>query len=372
MGQPTVSPTSVAPPTERVIGFDVARSLAILGMIVVHFSLVGAADRTRPAWLASVLALLDGRASAVFIILAGIGITLMSRKAASSSDSRALWGVRRTLFLRGLFLLLLGYINLTIWSGDILRIYGVSLLFAAVVVTWPDRALLWLAGAFEFVFVVFLLLGDFDRNWDWNTLTYHNLWTPDGIWRNLFFDGFRSVFPWTGMLLYGVWLGRLNLVDTRTNRRVIIAAVGSLIGAEIVSKALVYWSTHSGQASWDVPTARFFFGTESMPALPLFLLSAGGLATAVIALFVRLTTKYPGRLWSPFVATGQMALTWYCGHIVIGLGTLVAFDRGNTESLPVAAALGVSFFLLAVITSLIWKSIVRHGPLEWIMRRIAG
>ena len=39
----------------EVVGYDVARSLALLGMIVVHCALVLAADRSRPPWLAAVL-----------------------------------------------------------------------------------------------------------------------------------------------------------------------------------------------------------------------------------------------------------------------------------------------------------------------------
>jgi hypothetical protein len=56
-------PSTGPGPAERVPGYDVARALALLGMIVVHFSLVAAADRSGPAWLAGVLALLDGRAA---------------------------------------------------------------------------------------------------------------------------------------------------------------------------------------------------------------------------------------------------------------------------------------------------------------------
>ncbi|MDB5387511.1 MAG: Membrane protein [Planctomycetaceae bacterium] len=40
----------------RIIGYDVARSLAILAMIVVHFSLEMATDRENPAWLDAILA----------------------------------------------------------------------------------------------------------------------------------------------------------------------------------------------------------------------------------------------------------------------------------------------------------------------------
>jgi hypothetical protein len=75
--------------TGRVIGFDVARSAAMLGMMVVHFSLVAAGDRAEPTWLAKILGLLDGRASATFVILAGIGVTLMARRAVLGDDHQA-------------------------------------------------------------------------------------------------------------------------------------------------------------------------------------------------------------------------------------------------------------------------------------------
>jgi uncharacterized protein len=59
-------------------------------------------------------------------------------------------------------------------------------------------------------FAVMLLLGDYDRHWDWQTMTYHGLWTPEGLTRSLFYDGFRSVFPWRGLVILGMILGRLD------------------------------------------------------------------------------------------------------------------------------------------------------------------
>ncbi len=53
------------------------------------------------------------------------------------------------------------------------------------------------------------------------------------------------------------------------------------------------------------------------------------------------TNRCPGRGWKPLVATGQMALTWYMGHILIGLGGLVAFDQvGAHFGAPAAAGWG--------------------------------
>ncbi len=340
-------------------------------MIVVHFSLVAAADRSDPAWLAGVLALLDGRATATFVILAGIGIALMSRCAAASNDSVALSDVRKTLVRRGLFLLVVGFLNLVIWPGDILRVYGVSLLLVSPLLKAPGRRLLLLSAAFAVVFAVLVVIGDFEKNWDWQTLTYRDLWTASGILRNLFYDGFRSVFPWTGFVLYGMWLGRLDLADRRVSRRVLTTAVTVAVAAEFTSRWVVSYFLARPIDGLDAETVGALFGTESMPALPLFLLAAGGTATAVIALCVRVA-KRGTQMWQPLVATGQMALTWYFAHILLGLGLLVALGRVGTESLAMAAGYGLLFFALAVILSWGWKAKFRHGPLEWLMRKVAG
>ena len=304
--------------------------------------------------------------------LAGVGIVLMSRRAVERGDPSALASVRATLVRRGVFLLAAGFVNLAVWPGDILRVYGVSLLLASRLLTAPGRRLLALAAGFALGFVVLLLAVDFEQNWDWETLTYHDLWTASGLFRNLFYDGFRSVVPWTGFVLYGMWLGRLDLADRRVNRRVLTTAVAVFVSAEVVSRLLVNYLLAHPSGGLSPEDIRALFGTESMPPLPFFLLSAGGAATAVIALCVRAAAAYPGRGWRPLAATGQMALTWYVAHIVIGLGTLEALGMVGTKPLPVAAGYGLAFFGIAVLLSPIWKAVSRHGPLEWVMRKAAG
>ena len=42
------------------------------------------------------------------------------------------------------------------------------------------------------------------------------------------------------------------------------------------------------------------------------------------------------------------------------------------EPLPVGEAGGVTFFAFAVFLSWLWKRHTRHGPLEWVMRQVAG
>src|SRR4051812_36617682 len=108
MGEPSPQPAT------RIQGYDLARSLALLGMIVFHFGLVMAKDATRPRWLAAVMGCLDGRAATLFVVLAGVGLTLRSRRAAEAGGPPPAQ-VRATLTRRGLFLLAAGFVNLLVW-----------------------------------------------------------------------------------------------------------------------------------------------------------------------------------------------------------------------------------------------------------------
>jgi uncharacterized membrane protein YeiB len=168
-----------------------------------------------------------------------------------------------------------------------------------------------------------------------------------------------------------MWLGRFDLRDSKVGKRVIVAAACTALGTELVSWLCVsYLLAHPHGMEPETITA--LFGTESMPALPLFVLASGGEAVVVIAASVRLAGIGPARLWRPLAATGQMALTWYIAHIVLGLGTVMALDLVASQPLPVAAGCGVGFFTVAVLASWLWKSRFRHGPLEWVMRKVAG
>ncbi len=153
---PSSNDSDKVPTSERIIGFDVARSLAILGMILVHFGLVLSKDRTSPPALATVLDILDGRAAMLFVLLAGIGITLIFRRRVESNNSSEIGLLCKTLIRRGMFLFVLGILNLVIWPGDILRVYGVTFLLAACLIQASFRTLLAVAAAFSIAFAAML------------------------------------------------------------------------------------------------------------------------------------------------------------------------------------------------------------------------
>jgi uncharacterized membrane protein YeiB len=354
----------------RLAGFDVARSLAIFGMIIVHFTLV-MTDGTPPEkWSEILLQILDGRPAATFVILAGIGATLMAKKAADSGAAGARATVETVLRRRGLLLLAFGFLNLAIWQGDILRIYGVSLLVVPWLVWRGARALLLTGLAFVLGFCLLLALVDYDRNWDWNTMTYHRLWTPSGLSRSLFYDGFRSVFPWTGLLILGIWLGRLDWSASDTPRKVITWGLAMVMASSAVSFGILNWLGAHPQPGLDRATANALFGLQSMPPLPIFLLNAVGCALLAIGASVAVERRWKD-VWpvSALAATGRMAFTWYMAHIVLGLGGVIVL--GWTKTSPwraLGAATG--FFAIAVAVSVWWRRHFSSGPLEYMLRSV--
>jgi uncharacterized membrane protein YeiB len=354
-----------SPPTARLPGYDIARALAVWGMVAEHFALVMAAAPWHPAWLAAAAGFLDGRPAATFVILAGCGLSLQTR----AGDPAA---VRRRVARRGLFLLAAGFLNLVVWPGDILRVYGVGLLLASRCLGAPARRLWLIAAVFALGFVLLCGVLDYEAHWEWQTLTYRDLWTPEGVVRNLFFDGFRSVVPWVGLLFVGMWLGR-RVTDDRTARwRIGLTAAAVAVATEFLSAGLVRAFLDRPDRP-DAQEIEALFGTGSMPPLPLFLVAATGTAVAIICLCLELGDRFAASWWvRALAATGQMAFTWYVAHILLGLGAVLTLGLAGQASLATALATGTGFFAGAVLISAWWRGRGRTGPLEWLLRRVAG
>ena len=78
----------------RVVGYDLARCFAFLGMVVVNYRFVMGGWYGEPDWLLASMDVVTLRAAATFVMLAGVGllIGLGVRENLISSDVRALAG----------------------------------------------------------------------------------------------------------------------------------------------------------------------------------------------------------------------------------------------------------------------------------------
>ena len=190
--------------------------------------------------------------------------------------------------------------------------------------------------------------------------------------RHLFFNGFHPVFPWTAFLFVGMWLGRRNVLDPAIRKGIFLFATAIAVLTEATSWLLArYFSTHPHDI--DAETVTALFGTAPMPPMPLYMLAGGSAAVAVIVLSVAVVERFPKARWyAPLLATGQLALTLYVAHVIIGMGTLQELGLLEDQTLPFALGSALIFCGCAVLFSYLWKKRFNRGPLEWIMRRITG
>jgi uncharacterized membrane protein YeiB len=219
-------------------------------------------------------------------------------------------------------------------------------------------------------FLVLFFALKYDQGWDWKTLEYDDFWTPIGMVRHLFYNGFHPVIPWLAFLLVGNVLGRQDMSDPTIRRRVFVLGAGVAVIAEVVSWILIR-TLLPGASPADQEAIIAIFGTAPMPPMPLYMLAGSSTACAIIAASIALGERYQNAAWlRPFVATGQLALTLYVAHVVLGMGLLDAIGRLENQTLPFALLTSVVFCAAGVVFAHLWRSQFKRGPLEAVMRSL--
>jgi uncharacterized membrane protein YeiB len=352
----------------RIIGYDLARALALFGMVIVNFKIVmGAADNGAP-WLVYLTGLLDGRAAATFVLLAGIGISLLSGSARRSNAPKATVPIRNTLLKRALFLFVVGLLYTPVWPADILHFYGVYIAVAALLLTSSIRKLSILSFLLMVGFVFMFFAFNYEQEWNWKTLEYAGFWTPVGMIRNLFFNGFHPTIPWLSFLLIGMIIGRFEMNNLVVRRRVFWVGLVTALAAEGTSWFLIQ-SLSAGVSLADQEAIVAIYGTKPMPPMPLYILAGAGTASAIVAALVGIGVRCGSHRWiRPWVATGQLALTLYVAHVVIGMGILEAIGRLENQTLSFSLLASGLFFTSSVVFAYSWCCRFKRGPIEMLMR----
>jgi len=357
--------TVVSTVPNRVSGFDLARGLAVFGMFFMNFKIVMQVPGiTITGFWANLALVCEGRFGVLFIILAGIGVSLMTRRARMNNDGLLLKKNQKTLMLRALFLFIAGILFVPIWEADILHYYGIYIFAALFVVTWSNQSLLKLIAIVTAVFIPLFLIFNWEYGWDWDTLSYLNFWTAEGFMRHSFFNGFHPVFPWFAFFIFGMLMGRYDLSDKDFRNKSFVTATLVVVCCEFISYAI-------GNKALTL-SPGLFFNTLSFPPFPLFILSGCASALMVIIACIIISEKVPGIILKPFITTGQMVLTHYVAHVVIGMMILEAAGKLYNQPLSFALKVSIVYFCLSVLFSVLWSQKFNKGPLETIMRKISG
>ncbi|MEE9428573.1 MAG: DUF418 domain-containing protein [Paracoccaceae bacterium] len=332
----------------RLGGLDAARFAAFVGMVLVNFR-IAAGVSADGGYASGFINLLEGRAAALFVVLAGIGFVL---------------GRFDTIITlkRALFLFVLGMLNQTIFEADIIHFYALYFVVALPFTGMSGRGLLVLAGLTLLISTAALIGLDYEQGWDWDTLQYADFWSFSGFIRNSFYNGWHPVLPWIAFFFIGMWVGKMALEQSVTQKRLIIGGIVVAVLAGLLSRWL---------SALD-PQLADLFGTSSIPPGPLYIIAASGSAVAMIGLFLQIfpmLERIGVENW--LTAPGKMSLTLYIAHILLGMGLLEALGLlGGSLSNTTILTYAITFCLIAALFARAWFTKVSRGPLEGLMRKM--
>ena len=330
--------SSAAPPARpRIIGLDVARALALLGMMVNHLM-------EPDGWSAEIF---RGFPSALFAVMAGFSLSIMGARGVREGGG-ALAGSRHGLIVRGAVLIALGAL-IEPFAGTIQVVpsaFGICYVALACAPRWRTSTLAVVAGLLVAACAI-----------------SHVLNMTVGVPASLVpvMSGPYPAVVWAAYMVIGVIAHRLLTRSTRAQLLTVLvgvplAVVGTVLRGYVDLDAMLDSGDLGALALTSVidPTAH------SGGLIDMVTSVSGALAVIALCLLV-----FKGGWWSfPLQAMGSMSLTVYVAH-VLSAGPFLVEDA--PERLPV---LGAATVLLSLALATLIRLRFRHGPLEWTMRRL--
>ncbi|GAB3459705.1 heparan-alpha-glucosaminide N-acetyltransferase domain-containing protein [Kineococcus endophyticus] len=356
----------------RLVGIDLARAVAVVGMMAVH---VLPGDGPGSGAAGVLYSVAHGRASGLFAVLAGVSLGLATRRGGAERAA-----ARTSVVVRGLLVALVGLLLIDVDSrvAVILPYYGVAFVVVLPFLWWPARRLAvlgvtWLALAPVLSSAVRRAAG-LPAQFEEPTLAW--LARPGDLLQTLALTGYYPVVGWAGYLVLGLAVSRVDLRASAGALRLLGAgavlasaawlASGLLLGPGGGLAALRPLTGGAGLDGVDfygtVPTDSpwFLAVVTAHSGTPFDLLHTAGTALAVIGGACLL----PGavtRFLVPVAALGSMPLTVYTGHVLALAGT----DEESTGLLGLHV-------VVALVAATLWRLVVGRGPLETAVGAVAS
>ena len=384
----------------RIAGVDAARGLALLGMIAVHImplAVLSSSSVPSATWAGTLFA---GRASALFVLLAGVGLALLSGGSGSIAAPK-LAGVRRQVVIRAVLICGFGLgLGLLDTNVAVILVHYAIMFFGAIAFLRLRAVALgcWAAGWLILSPGALYLL----RPWLQQVLDPSRLGasplpedfgTPLVFLADIFVTGYYPVLVWFGFLLAGLCVGRLAL--GRPPVALAIAVLGALLA--VGSKLLSAWllampgalsslrqatgldstqlevSLVTGQRLAEAPQSIWFLAISAPHSgAPLDVLHVTGCALAVLgvaqlvcmALHALFGSVGEMILW-PLTGAGAATLTLYAAH-------LVALDLFSDASAPLPRTmLFITYAIGCLLAGLVFGFLGKRAPLEALVHSVS-
>lgn len=342
----------------RIVGVDVARGVAVLGMFGAHLNDITATRDPSPAWLV----VAEGRPSALFAVLAGLSIALFTGRRTVPRGPALVHGWLRVatragvIFVLGVLLMMFGTP-----VAVILPSYAVTFLLVAPFIALRPAVVGALAAVAGLAGPTLMAVLRYPSGQGPPPVTTAR---GESFLLDLVLTGYYPAVVWVAYMLLGLCLGRLDLQSGRVQGLLAVSGLGLLLlgygGSDLLRHRVTATSPLTEQLLRADPHSDTTFEV----------VGNAGVALLVLAVVLVLTTA-PGvarggrLLLHPLAAVGAMALTAYSVHIVA-----IAILGEDVVWYPESNAVLVWFVVVALVGCTLWARVVGRGPLEWLMRML--
>ncbi|MDN4482522.1 heparan-alpha-glucosaminide N-acetyltransferase domain-containing protein [Demequina lignilytica] len=331
--------------SSRVDGLDAARGLALIGMFAAHVGDTGRRGSDADGW--GWLVVFDGRASALFAVLAGVSMSLMLTGRGGAASAGAVAHTRARIAVRGGLLLVLGWMLAWLDTPVDVILDNLGIMFLLVLPALAWRPAVQAAAGAGVLVVGGPLLGWADP-WlaPFDGPVIHELWSTH-----------YPALVWSGYLLIGLAIGRW--APWRGPDLASLAGGGAMVAVGAYGLGLGLggsWTDDAGVA-WASVAPHSYTGFE--------MLGNVGVAAAVIGGCVAAASAAPRAIW-PLASTGRMTLSLYVAHIVVIaiVGDAMVWEPSNLAWVVLTGA--------AVTAACVWRATLGQGPLERVLARTSS
>ena len=354
-----------------MIGVDVARGLALLGMVAVHIFDTLHGNNT-PSMTQQVMA---GHALATFVLLAGVSLTFITKRSRTGSllpDAAAL-------ATRALLITLIGLVLNSALDPDIeviLPYYGLMFLVVIPLLRRSSPVLIGISIGLVLL-APLVVLASFNTDLPDNEPTLAALIHPVELLSPLLVTGSYPIVAYMAFICVGMVIGRLDLSNRVVAIRLTVGGAVLAAGSWLLSTLLLFQfaglhhlraaapvtvSPHDAQniILWDPDTvSSWWWLVERAPytTTPFRIVHDLGIAMAWLGLSLLITrSPLARRALGPLAAAGAMTLTLYTAHVIVLEATSFLEDHP------------IQLFLVLVYVALtfaaLWRRGGRRGPLE--------
>lgn len=349
---------------------DVVRSLAIGGVILMNYHgyLLLRGGTRRDGWLSDLFdpwtGVFSTRFAATFVLVAGMGVTLMTRSALGDPDRIA--RMRWRLASRGVVLYAFGLGFDVIWPGSILPFYGAMFAVASLLFTLRTGWIVAVGGAAALGgaaiawWRVERMLGGHDTSW----LTDPGARSIRGLVFDVAVNGTHPLLPWLAFFCAGMAVAR-GLSSVWFTRLTVAG------GLAMFCLATLAHAVFAGDGGGE--RTRVLASTDPFDRGLLFVASALGTALAATGAIGWLAVRFEQRAAVDLLRrAGQLSLTVYVLHALVFLFAVDTLGWFTPAGIDTALPFAVGVWGAGTIAAGAWQRRFGRGPVEHVYRSITA